>query len=260
MQVGMFMAGAASGVIYKYFGFESILIFNSAAFFLSSIFLSRVKYDSIEFRNKKESFYVSFKSGINYLTDRPKLFFFGVASIIPLVSTMMYNVVLPGYVSDTIGSGSVVFGLSDMFYGIGGLLSGFIAAPLAKKISNNGTVTLFFLVSVGILFGFAFNNYSIVLFLGSLLFGLCNSSLRILMNTTIMETVSKSFMGRAMSVWITISLILQAVASSVLGILIDRLSPAIGFICLSGLMLIGFVIHRVLIKTKTIEVNKSMEL
>src|SRR5690625_1068429 len=258
LQVGMFMAGAASGFVYKYFGFEFILIFNSVAFILSSIFLSRVKYVSIVFESKKESFYASFKGGVNYLTDRPKLLLFGIAAIIPLVSTMMYNVVLPGYVSETIGGSSVVFGLSDMFYGIGGLLSGFIAAPLARKISNGGTITLFFLVSVGILFGFAFNNYAIILFLGSLLFGLCNSSLRILMNTTLMETVSKSFMGRAMSVWMAISLVLQAVASSGLGILIDLFSPALGFICLSGLMLIGIVIYRVLMGTGTKEVNKRM--
>lgn len=174
LQVGMFMAGAASGVIYKYSGFEFILIFNATAFILSSIFLSRVKYNSITIDNKEETYRESFKNGIRYLADRPKIFFLGVVAIIPLVSTMMYNVVLPGYVSDTVGGDSIVFGLSDMFYGIGGLLSGLIAAPVAKRISNNATVILFFCLSIGILLCFAFNSYVLVLFLGSVLFGLSN--------------------------------------------------------------------------------------
>lgn len=258
LQVGMFMAGAASGIIYKYFGFESILVFNSIAFIVSSIFLSRVRYNSIIIEDKKETFYASFKNGINYLRNRPKIFFLGIVAIIPLVSTMMYNVVLPGYVEDTVGGSSIVFGLSDMFYGIGGLLSGFVAAPIAKRISNNGTVVLFFLVSIGILFAFGMNNYVMILFLGSLLFGLSNSSLRILMNTTLMESVSKSYMGRAMSVWMAISLIMQAVASSGLGILIDRFSPRVGFICLSGLMLVGFVIHRIIVGLRSTN-NKSFK-
>lgn len=248
LQVGMFMAGAASGVIYKYSGFEFILIFNATAFILSSIFLSRVKYNSITIDNKEETYRESFKNGIRYLADRPKIFFLGVVAIIPLVSTMMYNVVLPGYVSDTVGGDSIVFGLSDMFYGIGGLLSGLIAAPVAKRISNNATVILFFCLSIGILLCFAFNSYVLVLFLGSVLFGLSNSSLRIVMNTTLMETVSKSFMGRAMSVWMAISLIIQAIASPVLGLLIDKFSPGVGFMALSGLMIIGFIIYRIVVR------------
>ncbi|MBP1950783.1 MFS transporter [Virgibacillus litoralis] len=248
LQVGMFMAGAASGVIYKYFGFDFILIFNATAFIFSSIFLSKVKYNSITIDNKEESYRESFKNGVRYLADRPKIFFLGVVAIIPLASTMMFNVVLPGYVSDTVGGDSIVFGLSDMFYGIGGLLSGFIAAPVAKKISNNSTVILFFWISIGILLSFAFNSYVLVLFLGSVLFGLSNSSLRIVMNTTLMETVSKSFMGRAMSVWMAISLIIQAIASPVLGLLIDKFSPGVGFIALIGLMIIGFIIYFIVIR------------
>ncbi|MGP4108867.1 MFS transporter [Virgibacillus sp. L01] len=248
LQVGMFMAGAASGVIYKYFGFEFILIFNATAFILSSIFLSKVKYNSITIDNKEETYHESFKNGVRYLADRPKIFFLGVVAIIPLVSTMMYNVVLPGYVSDTVGGDSIVFGLSDMFYGIGGLLSGIIAAPVAKRISNNATVILFFCLSIGILLCFAFNSYVLVLFLGSVLFGLSNSSLRIVMNTTLMETVSKSYMGRAMSVWMAISLIIQAIASPVLGLLIDKFSSGVGFIALSGLMIIGFIIYRIVVR------------
>lgn len=246
LQVGMFMAGALSGVLYKFVGFEIILLLNAIAFIVSSFFLSRIQYTPIPFENDKESFFATFKNGITYLAERPFIFLLGIVSIVPLVSTMIYNVVLPGYVSNTVQGDSVVFGLSDMFYGIGGLLSGFIAATLAKKISQHGTILLFFMISVLSLLAVAFNHLILLLYLGSVLIGLTNSSLRILMTTTLMESVSKSYMGRATSVWMAISLLLQTLSATGLGLVIDRFSPGAGFICMSGLMFIGFVVYFVM--------------
>lgn len=242
LQVGMFVAGGVSGVLYKFYGFEIILILNAAAFVISSLFLYSIQYTPIAVeKNKGKSFYVNFQEGLNYLRERPAVFMLGVASIIPMVSVMVFNVVLPGYVSGPLNGDSVVFGLSDMFYGIGGLLSGFVAASLAKKLSNIRTILLFFIMAVGIQFAWVFNHYVLVLYIGCVLFGLSNSSLRIVMNTMIMETISKSFMGRAMSVWMAISFLLQCVLAMGLGVLMDRYSPNVGFIGIGGLMLLGLV-------------------
>lgn len=239
LQVGMFVAGGASGVLYKFYGFETILILNAAAFVVSSLFLYGIQYTPIAVENKEGSFYVNFKEGLNYLRERPSVFLLGVASIIPIVAVMVFNVVLPGYVSGPVNGDSVVFGLSDMFYGIGGLLSGFVAAPLARKLSNNGTIVLFFIMAISIQFAWVFNHYVWILYIGCLLFGLSNSSLRIVMNTILMGTVSKSFMGRAMSVWMAISFLLQCIFAMGLGVLMDRFSPSVGFIGIGGLMLCG---------------------
>ncbi|AJS59485.1 MFS transporter [Paenibacillus sp. IHBB 10380] len=246
LQVGMFMAGAASGLLYKYFGFELILTINAIAFILSSLFLYRVQYNPIVIGNKEETFFANFKDGISYLKERPYIFWIGVVAIVPLISTMVYNVVLPGYVNNSVRGDSVVFGLSDMCYGIGGLISGFIAAPFARKISKQGTIALFFLLAISSLLALAFNKYVFVLYIGSVFIGLSNSSLRILINTTIMETVSKSYMGRALSVWMAISLLLQTVFASGLGVLIERYSAGVGFICMSVLMLLGFALYQML--------------
>ncbi|CAH1203708.1 Enterobactin exporter EntS [Paenibacillus plantiphilus] len=246
LQVGMFVAGALSGLLFKYVGFEVILLLNALAFIISSLFLSRIRHTPIPVDNEGEPFFETFKNGIRYLAERPYIFLLGIVSIIPLVSTMVYNVVLPGYVSTAVKGDSVVFGLSDMFYGIGALLSGFIAAPLAKKLSQNGTILLVFLISVLTLAAVAFNTMILILYAGSVLIGLTNSSLRILITTTLMKSVSKTYMGRATSVWMAISLLLQTVSATGLGVVIDRYSPGWGFVCMSGLMLIGLVVYYVL--------------
>ncbi|WP_085994232.1 MFS transporter [Oceanobacillus senegalensis] len=243
LQVGMFTAGGLSGAFYQVAGFEFILISNSIAFIFSGLLLSRVKHQSVMKDNNDETYLASFTSGMKYLLTRMNVFFIGMVAIIPLVATMMYNVVLPEYVNDSVNGSSIDFGVSDMFYGIGGFLSGMLAEPFAKKFSRNRSVTILFLVSISFLFALSLNTYILFLFLGSLMFGLCNSSLRILMNTTIMETVPKSYMGRAMSVWTAIALMLQAMISPGLGVLIDSYSPGLGFLVLSGLMLVGVILH-----------------
>ncbi|MFC4777989.1 MFS transporter [Paenibacillus sp. GCM10023252] len=246
LQVGMFMAGALSGILYKYVGFEVILLLNALAFIVSSFFLRRIKHTPLPIENRGESYLDSFKDGLRYLAERPYLFVLGIVSIIPLVSTMVYNVVLPGYVNEAVKGDSVVFGLSDMFYGVGGLLSGFLAAPLARKLSQNGTILLLFIVSVLNLVAIAFGSTVLLLYFGSVLIGLTNSSLRILITTELMESVSKSYMGRATSVWMGISLLLQTVSATGLGVVIDRYSPGVGFLCMSGIMLLGLVLYVVL--------------
>lgn len=257
LQVGMFMAGALSGILYKYASFELILFLNALSFIAAIFFFARMPYAPIQLDNKEEPFFETFRNGISYLMERPYIFWLGIVSIIPLASTMVYNVVLPGYVSLAVGGDSVVFGFSDMFYGVGALVSGFIAAALSKRFSHNLSILLFFVISILVLVVVAFNTTILLLYAGSMLIGLTNSSLRILMTTTLMEKVSKTYMGRSTSVWMAISLLLQTISATGLGIVIDRYSPGLGFMCMSGLMIVGLVMYYALNSRK--QQQKTME-
>lgn len=248
MQVGMFMAGALSGVLYKYLGFNYILIIDTIIFIFSIIFLCQVEYKSEINISKENSFYDNLKEGLSYLKNNAGIFILGIVAFVPAVVTAIYNVVLPAYVVDTISGDSVVFGISDMFYGIGGFLSGFIGAAVSKELSKNKSIVTFYLVAIGILVGVSFNRYALVLYIVSCLLGITNSSIRIVVNTIIMNVVPRAFMGRAMSVWVAISLILQAISSSTVGILIDSFSSGLGFIYMSALMFLGFVLVILLLK------------
>lgn len=260
LQVGMFMAGAASGFLYKYFGFEIILLINSLAFLISSIALLRVTYKSEIVSEENESFLKSFKGGISYLGGKKLLFIFGIVSIIPLVSTMIFNVIVPSYVNDSLNAGSVAFGIADMFYGIGGLVSGFLAAPLANRFSSKHTIFSFFGIAIVIMTVLTINKYITILFIGSFLIGLSNSSLRILMNSLLMKMVDKRFMGRAMSVWMAMSLLFQAILAYSLGRLVDYFSPGIGFLFMGALMLLGFILFNFIINSSFLNhLNKKSE-
>jgi len=239
LQVGMFTAGAASGVLYEMIGFGWLIMLNATVIFISGMCLAGIRYDPIATYDSPASFVQDFRDGIFYLKKEYWLLIFGIASILPSVSTMLFNVVLPSYVTDVIKGNSVVFGLSDMFYGVGGFMSGFIAIRIIRKISYRMAILCTFLLIMLILGSLVFNENAWILYGICLLYGFGNSSLRIWMNTRIMESVPKTYIGRAIAVWTAISLLLQAVLSVGVGRLIDQTSANLGFACLVTVMALG---------------------
>ncbi len=248
MQVGMFMAGALSGILYKFFGFKSILSINTVIFIISIMFVLNIKYNSEVTKKNNETLYENIKEGINYLSSNKNIFIFGIIAFVPTVVTAIYNVVLPTYVINSINGDSVIFGMADMAYGIGGFISGFAAVLITKKLSSKKSINIFYLVAIGILIGVCFNKYAIILYIISCTLGITNSSIRILVNTVLMDLVPKEVMGRSMSVWVSISLIVQAVSSSLVGGLIDKYSPEAGFIFMGVLMFLGYFFSAFLFK------------
>ncbi|AJF29547.1 transporter [Clostridium botulinum] len=241
LQSGMLFSGAIFGIFFEYFGFVNILFINIIVFLISNFIVSRIQYNSIISTIDNEKFFKSFIAGLSYLRKRKVIFVFGIITIIPLAVTMIYNVVLPAYVNEISKNSSIVFGISDMFYGIGGLVSGFGVALIIKKMRNNQIIFLFFIIAISDLLSLYLNTNVFVLYFCSLLLGVSNSTLKIVMNTVLMENVDKQFMGRATAVWTAISLLIQAVGTSTMGIIIDNFGAKYGFLCMALLMFIGVI-------------------
>lgn len=240
LQVGMFTAGAASGVLYDMLGFGWLIMLNATVIFISSMCLVGIRYEPLAKQHDSHSPFVQdFRDGISYLKKEHWLLIFGIASILPTVSTMLFNVVLPSYVTDIIMGNSIVFGISDMFYGVGGFMSGFIAFRIIRKMSYRTAISSSFILIILILGCLVFNENAWILFGACLLYGFGNSSLRIWMNTRIMENVPKAYLGRAIAVWTAISLLLQAVLSIGVGQLMDQTSANLGFVWLVIVMALG---------------------
>ncbi|NFH81540.1 MFS transporter [Clostridium botulinum] len=241
LQSGMLFSGAIFGIFFKYFGFVNILFINIIVFLISNFIVSRIQYNSIISTIDNEKFFKSFIAGLSYLRKRKVIFVFGIITIIPLAVTMIYNVVLPAHVNEISKNSSIVFGISDMFYGIGGLVSGFGVALIIKKMRSNQIIFLFFIIAISDLLSLYLNTNVFVLYFCSLLLGVSNSTLKIVMNTVLMENVDKQFMGRATAVWTAISLLIQAFGTSTMGIIIDNFGAKYGFLCMALLMFIGVI-------------------
>ncbi|MGP3593896.1 MFS transporter [Vagococcus sp. WN89Y] len=242
LQVGMFLAAAASGFIYKYFSFNAILFVNALMFICSAVFIARIKYQSVQHSTDSENYTLMLRRGWAFLYDNKAIFILGVVSIIPLIVTMIYNVVLPDYVNNTLQRDSVTFGFADMSYGIGGLLSGIMMSSLVLKLDARKLIGVFFILACINLLFLSQNTFVFNLYLCSLLLGLCNSSLRILMNSVLMHTVPKDYMGRSMAVWIGISLICQCLFSLFIGSYLDKHGATVGIAIMALMMGAGFVL------------------
>ena len=54
---------------------------------------------------------------------------------------------MPGYISHILHVSSVSYGITDMFYGIGGLVAGLITAKLLEKMTKKNLLIDFFLIA-----------------------------------------------------------------------------------------------------------------
>jgi len=253
LQVGMFTAGAASGIIYQAAGFDLILLINILTFVVSSGLVLLTSYSPNKglTHENREGLFLSFRHGFDYLRKRQSVLFLGVISIIPLAVTMLYNVVLPPYVADVVKGNSVVFGASDMSYGIGGLLSGLLVPMVSKRLRSKRTILCLYALSVVTLLFLGLNKISLILFSGSLLLGLTNSGLRITINSELMQKVDSRFMGRSMAFWNGLSLFIQIIGSSGIGIMINHIGAPFGFVIMCGLMSIGLIGYVIISRTPT---------
>ncbi|MGT9685992.1 MFS transporter [Staphylococcus aureus] len=235
LQTGMFIAGGLSGILYKINGFTLIIAMTIMMFLISIFMLFRLHVDKPTHSEEEStnSLLQEYLLGWKFLKDNMMIFIFGVISIIPMVFTMIFNISLPGYVYNVLKLSSVQFGFSDMLYGIGGLCAGLISAILSKKISTKALIFLLYFILI--------INSAFYLFLGSLILGYSISSIRIYMNTAIMNTVSDRYVGRSFTIWTSISLLLQSFISPFLGRWINEINDKFGFFIILILSLLIFV-------------------
>lgn len=79
------------------------------------------------------------------------------------------------------------------------------------------------------------------------------------MNTTIMNTVSDEYIGRAFTIWASLSLLIQSVVSPLLGKGINEFGETIGFNIILGTSFIIILILILINSSKTIFYNHEKE-
>lgn len=249
LQVGMFSAGALSGIILNYTGFVAILVINALVFLIAIILVNSIKNDStLDLNIYKENSQIS--KGIKYVWNNKLVFNIGIISILPLIVTQLFNVSAPDYVSSILNANSVVYGLSDMSYGIGGLVAGFISGYLINRFSNKKLIIIFFALASLVLITLFVGRSIVLMYLCNFFLGLSNSSLRVSMNTILMSSVKKTFMGRVTAIFNGLAQLIEVFASTLMGTLNDKLGADFGFLVMFVIMIIGVVASVVGIKNK----------
>lgn len=253
LQTGMFVAGGLSGILYKIDGFTLIII-TILMFLISVIILLNLRIDKpiLSENEDQKGLLKEYLLGWKFLKDNIVIFIFGIISIIPMIFTMIFNISLPGYVYNVLKLTSVQFGFSDMLYGIGGLCAGLISAVITKKITTKLMIFVLYIILVINSAVFIWWDSIFYLFVGSFLLGYSISSVRVYMNTAIMNTVPDRYVGRSFTIWTSVSLLLQSVISPFLGKWINEINDKFGFYIILITSLIIFIMLILLNRTNQI--------
>ena len=189
-----------------------------------------------------EKFTSLLKGGFIYLSQHKILFAYGLILYIPFIGANIFNIALPGYVSNHLGESSAVFGLIDMFYGIGACIAGLLVITLTKKFSIYKLLQIMFLTGVvcGILF--YINDKVVFSIILTLIIGFCGPSIRTIINTIVMEKVPNQILGRVISAWSILSSFIQIVVTFILGKVMDYYGSNWGFLFYSLIMAVALII------------------
>src|SRR5699024_1576726 len=259
LQTGMFVAGGLAGVLYQINGFILIISVTISTFLLSIFFLIKMKVEKPNTPETTDNLIREYLKGWEFLRRNKVVFVFGLISIVPMIFTMVFNVTLPSYVYNTLNLTSIEFGVSDMLYGVGGLAAGMFSILIVKKIPVKFMILFLFFVLMINSIAFVLINTSVGLFVGSFILGYSISSIRVYMNTTIMNTVSDEYIGRAFTIWASLSLLIQSVVSPLLGKGINEFGETIGFNIILGTSFIIILILILINSSKTIFYNHEKE-
>ncbi len=228
---------AAIGVPMAFLG-------NSVSFFLSAVFLTRIKTKQIEITAKKLSFFDTIKDGFKTIKEYPiasklldktaviNFFFAAITIVIPIFAGKIYRM-------DSKGIG---FMMSS--YGVGMFVSSIIFGTKKFK-ANPKNLIVFSIVGVGlmfILFGEIHNFYVSLFSLFSIGFLLNVANINIL--ALYQSKLPENVLGRVMSFISAISFSLTPLSYAVTGILIDILGVST-VLLISGLLIMvnGFRIN-----------------
>lgn len=143
MQVGLLTATLFSGILYRYVGFENILVIGIVLFVSSLLIFSSVKYSE---QNKiKADKNVQLFS---YFLKEKWLLLLGIVLYIPFIGTNIITTALPGYIKDHLSGNSIVYGITDTMYGVGACLASFVLTFIVKYFNKEKLILFLFIFSI----------------------------------------------------------------------------------------------------------------
>jgi predicted MFS family arabinose efflux permease len=240
-QTGNLTGAAFAGVALQQFGLAGVLTIDAATYALSALALTAVRHRSVP-AGRHTPFLGLLREGLVYLRENGAVAVFGVVSLVPSVATVSLNIVAVAYVQDVLGRGPVVYGITDMMYGAGAMLSGLLAAMVVLRQGERASLLGFMALVVAGYGGFTLLPRDLtVVFALSVLLGFCSSGFRVTANSVLLRIVPGHVMGRATAAFGLCSTVLQVTSATAVGPLIDHGGVRVGFLALAVLVATAMV-------------------
>jgi predicted MFS family arabinose efflux permease len=196
-QVGNLTGAALGGPILVRFGLGTAFAIDAATYLVSALALLALHHRPAPAEGPHESGLAMAREGVAYLRRHPAVAGFGIASVIPWVATISLNVVLVAYVLDVLHLGATAYGLADMTYGVGAMVSGIFAALLVLRLGEWRAMTCVLVALIGCCYAIlagvpaAVPVFYAVLFLA----GFCSSAFRVMTTAYLFKVVPNDVHG-----------------------------------------------------------------
>ncbi|MEO6884578.1 MAG: MFS transporter [Bacteroidia bacterium] len=190
---------------------QKIFLMDGITYLIALVLIGSIKYVSAEnLEIHTGSVKERIQMGIDFLKNKPELFFFGIVTLsIFIVLIVEDRLLMPLYVNNHLQQGADVYASSGIYYTIGAIFSGFFIRKIFKNTNAVKAIIVLMIITIIILLTTSFTRSIAVFFAFSLLIGLTNAGARILRITYLFERIPNNRMGRTGSVFSVISTLTQ---------------------------------------------------
>jgi MFS family permease len=237
-QLSSVIAGALAAIIIDKINLEWLLLLDATTYLSAFFFFWAIPYvpKTIDFV-RSDSFWVKLTEGYRYMSNRPKLFVFLMASFMPFIGVMVTNYLFPVYLADVLKVEGSIYGAQSMFYGVGAVLAGILIPFLSNKLGNEKSIVLTASIyTIGISLIIFANVIPMYLVLISLLaFG--NAGTRVARNSYLMDVVPNEIVGRVDSLFRTVGLAIRVLLLSIFTYVNSTFEVHFSFYILAALLI-----------------------
>lgn len=212
-QMASALAGAGAGLLLKggqwgswqwqAWDLWTIFALDASTYFIALFIIARIRFEPLLTRTIDQgSLWLRLQTGFNYLRSVPLIFVFGCVSYGVFITIMVHCMDLsPAYAAQHLGASDGSFAISEFYYALGAILSGFSAQLIFGRLSTVRAIVLLTATALGIYACLA-SSQNLWLYYGlSVLLGICNAGVRVLRVSFLMSIIPNQFWGRATSIF-----------------------------------------------------------
>ncbi|OUQ90358.1 MFS transporter [Brevibacillus brevis] len=244
-QTASVLAGAFAGILLSSYGLHVVIIFNAITYLFAFTLLSTMTYtftlEKEAKQNQGVAWTVQLMESWRYIQQKKGFLLFGISALMPFIAVMATNLLKPVYISQTLQAGVSVYSLGEVTYALGAVAAGLLVAIVVRKMGQLAAMignTLLFAIAIVVMIALP---YGWALIAAYTVYGWSNASVRLIRQSLYMTVVPKQQMGRVMSFFNSIGMMMRLVLIGLFTAMIDYTGAGVGYLVLAGLLLLAAI-------------------
>lgn len=244
-QTATVLSGGVAGILLSSYGLHVVLVVNALTYLFAFGLLSAMKYTFTLAGEAKANQGVSWLGQLGqswrYIVEKRGFLVFGISALMPFIAIMASNLLKPVYVSQTLKADVSTFSLGEMAYAIGAVAAGILVSIVVRKMGQLPAMVGNTLLFAVVIMAMVALPYGWALVSAYVFYGWCNASVRLIRQSLYMTIVPRHLMGRVMSFFNSIGMMMRLVLIGLFTVMIDHTGAGLGYLVLAGLLLLAAV-------------------